>query len=205
MNVVVPRYRPSVFSYLGLRGDGWLDFTSCGSCYSRLLFPTSLSSQVLFSFVLAPFKSITWVCVFKLEGLLHHDPVLDRHSWSLFYSLGPFLLTIEFFLIEWIVWIINRLKSVGWFPTRTNFFFIVCLLLDWKIDPEKNSHPSEILSSIPHFFIVGSQNDFHYNFISSIDIFSFLTLDGCNHLFLFTYPHDCVIRRSHRCQPSPLL
>jgi hypothetical protein len=97
MNVVVPRYRPSVFSYLGLRGDGWLDFTSCGSCYSRLLFPTSLSSQVLFSFVLAPFKSITWVCVFKLEGLLHHDPVLDRHSWSLFYSLGPFLLTIEFF------------------------------------------------------------------------------------------------------------
>lgn len=46
-----------------LRGDGWLDFTSCGSCYyvfSWLL----MWSQVLPCFVLAPFKSITWVlCV----------------------------------------------------------------------------------------------------------------------------------------------
>lgn len=155
MNVVVPRYRPSVFSYLGLRGDGWLDFTSCGSCYSRLLFPTSLSSQVLFSFVLAPFKSITWVCVFKLEGLLHHDPVLDGHSWSLFYSLGPFLLTIEFFLIEWIVWIINRLKSVGWFPTRTNFFLLCAFCWIGKLIPRKIPIRQRYCHPFPIFLLSG--------------------------------------------------
>lgn len=137
MNVVVPRYRPSVFSYLGLRGDGWLDFTSCGSCYSRLLFPTSLSSQVLFSFVLAPFKSITWVCVFKLEGLLHHDPVLDRHSWSLFYSLGPFLLTIEFFKSNESSGLLTDWNRSADFQPELIFFLLCAFCWIGKLIPRK--------------------------------------------------------------------
>ena len=78
-----------------LRGDGWLDFTSCGSCYyvfSWLL----MWSQVLPCFVLAPFKSITWVlCVCNLKSGLHHD----RHSWCTHtFSLNLFILSPFFIL-----------------------------------------------------------------------------------------------------------
>ena len=78
-----------------LRGDGWLDFTSCGSCYyvfSWLL----MWSQVLPRFVLAPFKSITWVlCVCNLKSGLHHD----RHSWCTHtFSLNLFILSPFFIL-----------------------------------------------------------------------------------------------------------